>query len=198
GIDAALVRIEGVGLSMTAKLIHHIARTLGDLRNPLREAASQNPLSAGAFAQLAWVLGAFLADVIDSLIRKSNCADLVHPLNANGSSGLALICVHGQTVFHQPPYSWQLINPALLAQRFGCPVVYDLRQADLAAGGQGAPITPIADWVLFRNPHACRAIVNLGGFCNITVLPASRSEAQEHTNTPQQAGQSPCQHAPLL
>ena len=53
GIDAALVRIEGVGLSMTAKLIHHIARPLGDLRNPLREAASQKPLSAGAFAQLA-------------------------------------------------------------------------------------------------------------------------------------------------
>lgn len=198
GIDAALVRIEGVGLTMTATLIHHIARPLGDLRNPLREAASQKPLSAGAFAQLAWALGEFYADVIDTLIRTSNCADLAHTLNANGSSGLALICVHGQTVFHQPPYSWQLINPALLVQRFGCPVVFDLRQADLAAGGQGAPITPIADWVLFRNPQACRAIVNLGGFCNITVLPASRVATEKHTNASQQAGQSPCQHAPLL
>jgi 1,6-anhydro-N-acetylmuramate kinase len=57
-----------------------------------------------------------------------------------------------------------------VALRFNCPVVFDLRQADLAAGGQGAPITPAADWVLFGDRETRRAVVNLGGFCNVTVL----------------------------
>jgi 1,6-anhydro-N-acetylmuramate kinase len=93
--------------------------------------------------------------------------------NARGEIRPDLICVHGQTIFHQPPISWQLVNPAPIAQRFDCPVVSDLRQADLAAGGQGAPITPLADWVVFRDRHekASRAVINLGGFCNATVLP---------------------------
>ncbi len=83
-----------------------------------------------------------------------------------------LICAHGQTVFHAPPHSWQLLQPAPIARVFGCPVVSDLRAADLAAGGQGAPITPLADLVLFGDIGRKQAIVNLGGFCNITLLPA--------------------------
>lgn len=81
------------------------------------------------------------------------------------------MAAHGQTVVHAPPVSWQLLNPAPIAARLRCRVVSDLRQADLAAGGQGAPITPIADWVLFRDAARRRAVVNLGGFCNTTVLP---------------------------
>ena len=73
---------------------------------------------------------------------------------------------------HSPPDSMQIMNPWPLAQRLGCPVISDLRGADLAAGGQGAPITPVADWVLFRSLDEDRAIINLGGFCNVTTLPA--------------------------
>ena len=68
---------------------------------------------------------------------------------------------------HQPPISWQLIDPTPIARQFTAPVISDLRQADLAAGGQGAPITPLADWIAFRDPDKRRAIVNLGGFCNL-------------------------------
>ena len=68
------------------------------------------------------------------------------------------------------------MNPAPIAARFDCPVVSDLRQADLAAGGQGAPITPIADWILFRDRRKSRAIVNLGGFCNVTILPQHKEK----------------------
>src|SRR5690606_34298498 len=88
-----------------------------------------------------------------------------------------LVAVHGQTVHHEPPVSWQLVNPWPIAQYADCPVVTDLRGADLAAGGQGAPITPIADWLLFRDRREgaggrqTRVVVNLGGFCNITLLP---------------------------
>jgi anhydro-N-acetylmuramic acid kinase len=78
--------------------------------------------------------------------------------------------VHGQTVFHRPPLGWQLMQPAPIAAAFGVPVAFDLRAADLARGGQGAPITPIADVILYGGLSAID-VVNLGGFCNITHLP---------------------------
>lgn len=163
GIDAAIVRIEGRGMDMRATLVRHLSETLGALQSRLRAAATQQPMSAGEFARLAWDFGTLHADMIERLVP-----DEVRP---------DLICVHGQTVFHQPPISWQLVNAAPIAARFRCPVVSDLRQADLAHGGQGAPITPIADWILFRDELGGkrRAIVNLGGFCNVTILPRAKT-----------------------
>jgi 1,6-anhydro-N-acetylmuramate kinase len=68
--------------------------------------------------------------------------------------------------------SWQLFDPWPVVRRLRVPVCYDLRQADLIAGGQGAPISPLADWVLYRDPAHTRVVVNLGGICNLTILPA--------------------------
>ncbi|MCW5774907.1 MAG: anhydro-N-acetylmuramic acid kinase [Phycisphaeraceae bacterium] len=67
------------------------------------------------------------------------------------------------------------MNGAVLAHAVRAPVVFDLRAADLASGGQGAPITPIADAILFGDPGERRTIVNLGGFCNVTRLPRIES-----------------------
>lgn len=161
GMDAALVRITGSGLSMRAELIAHAAQPLGELEQPLRQLAEGKPMRAESIARTAWAFGERHAELIQSILDEQARPDAP-----------ALIAVHGQTVFHQPPISWQLLNPAPIAARFASPVVSDLRQADLAAGGQGAPITPIADWIMFRHSEKSRAIVNLGGFCNITVLPA--------------------------
>ncbi len=93
------------------------------------------------------------------------------------SAKVDLISVHGQTVYHAPPYSWQLFAPSPLSLAFNVPVVCDLRAADLAAYGQGAPLTPLADYILFRDKNGVetRAILNLGGFCNITLLAPSAS-----------------------
>jgi anhydro-N-acetylmuramic acid kinase len=88
-----------------------------------------------------------------------------------GGGRVDLVAVHGQTVFHAPPVSWQLLCAAPIAQALGAPVVFDLRAADLAAGGQGAPITPLADYVFFRDARETRGVLNLGGFCNYTWLP---------------------------
>ena len=86
---------------------------------------------------------------------------------------LDFVVAHGQTIWHAPRderghMSWQLFDPWPIVRRLGVPVCYDLRQADLIAGGEGAPITPIADWVMYRSPNHGRLIVNLGGICNIT------------------------------
>jgi len=160
GLDAALVRLDGRGPDITAGLVRHESTPLGKLAVRFRAAAAQRPMTAGEFARLAWDFGHLHIELIERLL------DGAQP---------DLIAVHGQTVFHQPPISWQLINPAPIEHRFGCPVIADLRQADLAAGGQGAPITPLADWIMFRPPPdgQARAIVNLGGYCNITFLPCA-------------------------
>ncbi len=164
GIDVALGIVTGHGLEVRMRFLQHQSGALQTLVNGLRDAAEQRPLTAERLATLSWQLGELYAARIESALA--------------GDAQPDLIAVHGQTVFHRPPVSWQLVNPAPIAERFGCPVVGDLRQADLAAGGSGAPITPMADWVLFRNEARRRAIVNLGGFCNMTLLPAAGGDDQ--------------------
>ena len=192
GIDAALMSIEGRGLAMRAELAAHISRPIGEeLARDLRRAANQEPMPAGEFARMALEFGRRHAEVAAEIIAlwhrdQSGRSEAENPLAPAPSSGrqgepeIAFIAVHGQTVFHSPPRSWQLINVSPIAERFRCPVVYDLRQADLAAGGQGAPITPMADWILFRSASGgkSRAIVNLGGFCSITLLPRDEGESR--------------------
>lgn len=161
-LDVALVAVEGRGLEMRASLVRTRTRPLGPLAAPLRRLAAQEPLSAGAIVGLAHELAAVHVATIRDLL---------------GGEPADLVAVHGQTVFHAPPLSWQLLNPASIAHALRAPVVFDLRAADLAAGGQGAPITPLADYVLFRDDTETRAIVNFGGYCNFTLLPRGREAA---------------------
>jgi len=158
GLDLAAVEVAGRGLALRAALRGHRSFAL-PLADELRRACDGVPATAGAFAALALAFGRAHAEAIGRLVRDLDLG------------GPDLIAVHGQTVFHRPPVSWQLVNPFPIATAFGCPVASDLRGADLAAGGHGAPITPLADWILFRGPEP-RTVVNLGGFCNLTVLPA--------------------------
>ncbi len=157
GLDAALVRVEGDGLAMSARFVRAATRPLGDLAPTLRRLAEQEPMAAGEIARLAHEFALLHVEALRELLAGER-ADL--------------IAVHGQTVFHAPPLSWQLINAAPVAHALRTPVVFDLRAADLAAGGQGAPITPLGDWTFFGHAEESRAVVNLGGFCNVTVLPA--------------------------
>ncbi|MGB5136215.1 MAG: anhydro-N-acetylmuramic acid kinase [Prochlorococcaceae cyanobacterium] len=88
-----------------------------------------------------------------------------------------LVGCHGQTVWHRPPCdrrrgaSWQLLQAPLLAQLLQRPVVHDLRAADLALGGQGAPLVPAADDALIGRTGGWRALLNLGGIANLTLIP---------------------------
>jgi len=88
-----------------------------------------------------------------------------------------LVGCHGQTLWHRPPQgerrgcSWQLLQGPLLAQLLGRPVVFDFRAADLALGGQGAPLVPATDAALLPADGGWRALLNLGGIANLTLLP---------------------------
>ena len=163
-LDVCAVRAGGSGLGLTCAVVDLCSRSLADvgLGSKLRALAEGVPTTAGDIARLALEFGEFHAAAIAALTARVGKP--------------ALVAVHGQTIFHAPPVSWQMVNPWPIARAIGCPVVSDLRGADLACGGQGAPITPLADWVLFRSADQSRALVNLGGFCNITLLPAGGGE----------------------
>ena len=168
GIDVAVVRITGTGLSMSAQLLAGVSMELdgrfGDLSQPLRDIAGQRPVTAGFIADVSRRFSLLHAHAAQAAARKAGVQ-------------LDLVVLHGQTVWHRPPVSWQLCSPAVVAHELNILVVGDLRAADLAAGGQGAPITPLADWILFGRDEVrsgqtgeCTAIVNLGGFANYTML----------------------------
>lgn len=158
GIDCALIEVDGHGLAMKPRFIRGTSGSLGDLAPRLRALAEQKPMTAGEIAALSREFALLHARAVNALLEGDR-------------GGCDLIAIHGQTVFHSPPVSWQLFNPAVLAHETGIDVVCDLRAADLAAGGQGAPITPLADWIWFRSPTERRVILNLGGFANATILP---------------------------
>lgn len=161
-LDVALVSIIGGGLEIRVEVLDCATRSLGSLADRLRALAQQERVAAGEIAKIAREFGLLHLELLREI---------------SAGQKLDLVAVHGQTVFHKPPLSWQLINPAPIAYGLSVPVVFDLRAADLALDGQGAPITPIADFVLFRDATESRSVVNLGGFCNITHLPAAKTDS---------------------
>ncbi|MCC5824216.1 MAG: anhydro-N-acetylmuramic acid kinase [Phycisphaerales bacterium] len=160
GIDAVLIRAAGEGLGLRDVSVLGGASVPLSSRGTLVRLAGGEPVTASDIAAAAHALGEDHAALCRALCDQT------------GVRRPEVACVHGQTVWHRPPAGWQLLNPWPVARELGCAVVYDLRGADLAGGGQGAPLTPLADWVLFRDDQADRVIVNLGGFCNATCLPA--------------------------
>jgi anhydro-N-acetylmuramic acid kinase len=107
-------------------------------------------------------LGGWLADAAVEVMAEAGIA----------RDDIAAIATHGQTIWHEPGHStWQSGEAAVIAERTGIDVVSDFRVRDVAAGGQGAPLVPIADSMLFSSPAEWRGLQNLGGIGNITVVP---------------------------
>jgi 1,6-anhydro-N-acetylmuramate kinase len=156
GIDAVLIQSTGRGVHLQAQCVAHVHRSLGPLADDLRRITAGEPLPAATMAAAAGALGDAIAAVVAQLLPEHDT--------------LTCIAVHGQTVHHAPPTTWQLLNPAPIVAATGVPVVTGQRLGDLACGGQGAPITPLADWVLYRTNES-RVVLNLGGFANATALP---------------------------
>jgi anhydro-N-acetylmuramic acid kinase len=172
GIDIVLARISGAPPSLNAKLLGHTSiKFPRALRKEILRIAEQHPITAGALSQLNFRLGEVLADAALAACRKFR----VSPRR------ISLIGSHGQTIFHQgkpanflgrPTASTlQIGEPAIIAARTGITTVGDFRPADVALGGQGAPLVPYADYLLYRHEKLGRVSLNLGGIANITVLP---------------------------
>ena len=177
GIDVALVRIQCSARSQPklTLLAHRPFPFPKPLRQAILAAMNASSTSAAELARLNWRLGLAYAEAARATI------------NATGIRP-ALIGCHGQTIYHQgTPDSyagrrfactWQLGEPALIAAALNLPVVSNFRPADMAAGGQGAPLVPLLDYVLFAHPHRARILQNIGGIGNLTVIPAGASQDQ--------------------
>jgi anhydro-N-acetylmuramic acid kinase len=123
--------------------------------------AAMQGVTSKEYCRLAFDLGAWLADAANAVLVEAGVPR--DEVRAIGS--------HGQTIWHEAPHSTlQIGESAVIAERLGIDVVSDFRVRDVAAGGQGAPLVPIADALLFSGTH-WRALQNIGGIGNVTVLP---------------------------
>ncbi len=133
--------------------------------------ATGRPPDRGVANLLDENLGRFFARIAQNLVREAGME--MRDIHAIGS--------HGQTVWHapegDPPVTIQLGKPALIASGTQCTVVANFRSADVQAGGQGAPLAPLLHQALFRDDTEDRAILNLGGIANLTLLPANKAGA---------------------
>ena len=168
GVDAVLVELSGSA--------EHPHWTL------LRSASLDYPAST---RQMILAVGQGEAKTASSLLNLSETITQIQAAAARqcDPEGQAqLVGCHGQTLWHRPPKnaetgelqhgsSWQMLQAPLLAQLLKCPVIFDFRAADLALGGQGAPLVPKADAALLGRTKGWRALLNLGGIANLTLIP---------------------------
>ena len=167
-IDAVLVRFRGVGLEASHEVLGYRETPLpDDLRREVLEVAAAESLPLERLMHLDAALGVHYASAVSELLSDSGV----------DASDVSAIGSHGQTVRHLPreggqrAFTLQLGSASTLAERTGIAVVSDFRTRDTAAGGEGAPLVPIADWWLFRDASESRVLLNLGGMANLTHLP---------------------------
>lgn len=168
GIDVAVVEITGL------RRIRTVAFRSTPYPAKLREAllaVSNTNCHTADIARLHFVLPEFYAKAVEAVGEKVD-----------------LVGCHGQTIFHEGQArkmfghavvsTLQIGDGSVLAERLGVPVVSDFRAADIAAGGQGAPLVPFVDYLLYRDRRRNRVSLNIGGIANITVIPAGARPEQ--------------------
>jgi anhydro-N-acetylmuramic acid kinase len=170
GIDVALVRIrENKDAYPKLRLLAHEAFPYpAPLQRAVLTAMNAKATSTAELARLNWRLGMAYAEAVRVALER-------HPMK------LELVGCHGQTLFHQAearsyagakfPCTWQAGEAAIVAGELGVPVVSNFRPADMVAGGQGAPLVPLLDFVLFRHAKRGRVLQNIGGIANLTAIP---------------------------
>jgi anhydro-N-acetylmuramic acid kinase len=172
GIDVAFTRITPHPDDPEApalKLLSHSGFPFPPaLRRAVLAAMNADAIATAELARLNWRLGQAYAEALEVALERHPCR-------------LDLVGCHGQTIYHQATparylgreasCTWQIGEMAMLAEQSGVPVVSNFRPADMVVGGQGAPLVPLLDYVLFRHPTRGRVLQNLGGIGNLTALP---------------------------
>ncbi|MCY4553942.1 MAG: anhydro-N-acetylmuramic acid kinase, partial [Candidatus Poribacteria bacterium] len=176
GIDAAIVEITGHGLEIEVDLLafetfpfpHGVPQRILALCHP-------DTARVDDICEMNFYIGHLFAEAVKYILQKSG-------MRAND---IALIGSHGQTIHHLPkdadtdspvshyPSTLQIGEPAVIAHETGIPTIADFRVADMAAGGQGAPLVSYPDYLLFQNSVKTVGLLNIGGIANLTVLPAN-------------------------
>lgn len=171
GIDAAACRIVGRGAAMRATFLSHVHVSYpAGRRRELLRCMAPAACRTEALCRLDVEIGRQFARAALRMMRKMGWT----------ARDVSVIGSHGQTICHEPSAgrTWQIGRAAEIAARTGCAVVSDFRSADVALGGQGAPLVPWTDWLLLRDANNARAVQNIGGIANVTLLPAGGDAAR--------------------
>jgi anhydro-N-acetylmuramic acid kinase len=173
GVDVAICRVSPATDATSTprvKLLGYVGSPYPKaVRAAVLQAMDANAISVAELSRLNWRLGEIYADAVERA-------------QISLGSKVALVGCHGQTIYHQGSAerylgkplrtTWQIGEAAVIAERLRVPVVSDLRPADLATGGQGAPLVPMLDYCMFRSAKVSRVLQNLGGIGNLTAMPA--------------------------
>jgi anhydro-N-acetylmuramic acid kinase len=165
GIDVADVDVAWTGDRLSAQLRHFVTMPIGEaLRAVIVQTLPPNDGTTACVAELNVALGEAFASAALAAARAWS-VDM---------SSIDVIGSHGQTLYHAPEdrATLQIGEPAVIAARTGVTCVADFRVADVAAGGQGAPLVPFVDYHLFASDAEHRVALNIGGIANLTLLPA--------------------------
>ncbi|MGA8073951.1 MAG: anhydro-N-acetylmuramic acid kinase, partial [Candidatus Acidiferrales bacterium] len=149
------------------------------VREAILRIANVGPTTSAEISQLDFLLGELYARAVLAALKKFRVAP----------SNISLIGSHGQTIYHQGAplnflgaalvsSTFQIGEPAMIAARTGITTVGDFRPADIAAGGQGAPLVPFVDYIIYRDAKLGRVALNIGGIANFTVIPANAAPKQ--------------------
>ena len=176
GIDVAVVRLMGRGWRTRFQLLshRHFAYPTA-VRRAVLTAMNAQRISVAELARLNFVLGELYAEAVNQTAK-------------DAGTKIELVGCHGQTLYHQGAAekflgrevacTWQTGEGAVIAARVGAPVVSDFRVADMAASGQGAPLVPYLDYLLYRHARRGRIVQNIGGIGNLTAIPAGARPEQ--------------------
>src|ERR1035441_8742293 len=171
GIDVAVVQIAAGKMRPKLTLLAHEGFAFpAALRRAVLAAMNAASTSTVELARLNWRLGLAYAEAARETVKRHNVK-------------LDLVGCHGQTLYHQPraqayagrrfACTWQAGEAAAIAAALGVPVVSNFRPLDMLAGGQGAPLVPLLDYVLFADARRGRVLQNIGGIANLTAIPVS-------------------------
>ncbi len=168
GIDAALVSLSAG--SRPVLVSTHAHPIDAAIRDEIQALMRDGPHEIERLGELDMALGELFAEAANTVIKKAGLAK--KDIRAIGS--------HGQTLRHRPraahPFTLQIGNPSMIAERTGITTVADFRARDMAAGGQGAPLVPAFHHQMFHSSQRNRAIINIGGIANVTYLPSDASQ----------------------
>lgn len=182
GIDVALVRIadrsSGAGISARLEGIYS-ASYPARVREAILRVANVGATTSAQISQLDFLLGELYARAVLAALKKFGVA----------AAKVSLIGSHGQTIYHQGKPSnflgvsrvsstFQIGEPAMITARTGITTIGDFRPADIAVGGQGAPLVPFVDYIIYRDAKIGRVALNIGGIANISVIPAGARPEQ--------------------
>lgn len=163
GVDAVLASFSPKGIELCATHTHPMP---DPLRQRLEQFVSRQVHDIHELGELDGAIGKLFAEAALQLL-------------ASNRAGREILAIgsHGQTVFHAPshstPFTLQIGDPSIIAERTGITTIADFRRRDMAAGGQGAPLVPAFHNALFRSTEKSRVVLNIGGIANITILPAA-------------------------